>query len=142
VSTAILPFSGTYDIDRTHSSVHFAVTHIVSTFRASFDEVEGHADAHPELSFHSTGVELRDDGSAIVKGELTIRGISRPVIAEGRYRPPIVDPFGTVRAAIALHAIVDRRDWGLSWQLPLPNGGDAVGWDVELTAELEFVEVA
>src|SRR5262245_51267000 len=42
VSTAILPFTGTYDIDRTHSSVHFAVAHIVSTFRASFDDVEGH----------------------------------------------------------------------------------------------------
>jgi len=181
VSTAILPFSGTYDIDRTHSSIHFAVTHIVSTFRASFDDVEGHlvadgdgttleastrveslsivdppefrehvvrgddffhGDAHPELSFRSTGVELRDDGSAIVKGELTIRGITRPVIAEGSYRPPTVDPFGTVRAALALQATVDRRDWGLSWQLPLPDGGDAVGWDVELTAELEFVEVA
>ena len=181
MSTAILPFSGTYDIDRTHSSVHFAVRHIVSTFRASFDDVEGrlvaddagatleagtrveslsivdppefrehvvrgddffHSDAHPELRFHSTDVELRDDGSAIVKGELTIRGITRPVIAEGSYRPPTVDPFGTVRVALALHTIVDRRDWELSWQLPLPDGGDAVGWDVELTAELEFVEVA
>lgn len=180
MSTAILPFSGTYDIDRTHSSVHFAVMHIVSTFRASFDGVGGrlvsnddgttleastpveslsivdpelrehvvrgddffHADAHPELSFHSTDIELRDDGSATVNGELTIRGITRPVTAEGSYRPPTVDPFGVVRAALALHATVDRRDWGLSWQLPLPEGGDAVGWDVGLTAELEFVEVA
>jgi len=180
VSTAILPFSGTYDIDRTHSSVHFAVTHIVSTFRASFDDVGGrlvgdddgttleahtraeslsivdppefrehvvrgddffHADAHPELSFRSTDIELRDDGSATVIGTLTIRGITRPVNAEGSYRPPTVDPFGTVRAALALHATVDRRDWDLSWQLPLPDGGDAVGWNVELTAELEFVEV-
>src|SRR5262249_33741555 len=69
-------------------------------------------------------------------------GISRPVIAEGSYRPPTVDPFGTVRAALALRAIVDRRDWDLSWQLPLPGGGDAVGWDVELTAEPGFVEAA
>jgi hypothetical protein len=45
-----------------------------------------------------------------------------------------------VRAALAMHASVDRRDWGLSWQLPLPDGGDAVGWEVELTAELELVE--
>jgi polyisoprenoid-binding protein YceI len=181
VSTAIRPFTGTYDIDRTHSSVQFAVTHIVATFRASFDGVDGrlignhdgttleastrvesvsivdppefrdhvvrgedffHADAHPELSFHSSDVELRDDGSVTVRGELTIRGITRPVIAEGSYRPPTVDPFGTVRAALALHATVDRRDWDLRWQLPLPDGGDAVGWDVELTAELEFVEVA
>ena len=60
--------------------------------------------------------------------------------AGGSYRAPTQDPFGTVRAAISLHATVDRRDWGLSWQLPLPDGGDAVGWEVELTAELELVE--
>ena len=47
-----------------------------------------------------------------------------------------------MRAALELHASVDRRDWGLSWQLPLPDGGDAVGWEVELTAELELVEAA
>ena len=181
MSTAILPFIGTYDIDRTHSSVHFAVEHIVSTFRASFDDVDGRlfgddagttlgaaarvesvsivdppefrdhvvrgddffqADVHPELSFRSTDLELRDDGSAIVIGELTIRGVSRPITAEGSYRPPTVDPFGTARAALTLHATVDRRDWGLSWQLPLPDGGDAVGWKVELTAELELVKAA
>src|SRR5215471_7809244 len=129
MSTAILPFTGTYDIDRTHSSVHFAVEHIVSTFRASFDDIDGRlvgddagttlgaaarvesvsivdppefrdhvvrgddffqADVHPELSFRSTDLELRDDGSAIVTGELTIRGVSRPITAEGSYRPPTV----------------------------------------------------
>ena len=179
MSTAIIPFAGTYVIDRTHSSVHVAVKHIVSTFRASFDDIEGRlvggdagttlsanarvasvsivdppefrehvvrgddffaADVHPELTFRSIDVDLRDDGSAVVEGQLTIRGITRPVIAEGSYRAPTKDPFGTVRAAIALHASVDRRDWGLSWQLPLPDGGDAVGWEVELTAELELVE--
>jgi len=181
MSTAILPFIGTYDIDRTHSSVHFAVEHIVSTFRASFDDIDGRligddagmrlgaaarvesvsivdppafrehvvrgddffqADVHPELSFRSTDLELRDDGSASVTGELTIRGVSRPITAEGSYRPPTVDPFGAARAALTLHATVDRRDWGLSWQLPLPDGGDAVGWKVELTAELELVKAA
>ena len=49
-----------------------------------------HADVHPELTFRSTGVELRDDGSAVVEGELTIRGITRPVRAEGSYRAPTV----------------------------------------------------
>jgi polyisoprenoid-binding protein YceI len=157
------------------------VKHIVSTFRASFNAIEGRltaddttarlrasaevesisiidppefrdhvvrgddffqADVHPELSFRSTDLELRDDGSASVTGELTIRGVSRPITAEGSYRPPTVDPFGTARAALTLHATVDRRDWGLSWQLPLPDGGDAVGWKVELTAELELVKAA
>jgi polyisoprenoid-binding protein YceI len=177
-STLSRPFSGTYSIDRAHSSVQFAVAHIVSTFRASFEDVEGcfaaddrgatltararvesvsisdppefrehvvrgedffAADAYPELTFSSTEVELRPDGTAVVGGLLTIRGISRNVCAAGTYRPPTRDPLGIERIALQLSATVDRRAWDLNWQLPLPEGGDAVGWDVEVTAELELV---
>ena len=177
----VLPFAGVYELDRTDSSVQFAVKHIVSTFRASFGDVEGRlvadgaattltasarvesvsiidppefrehvvrggdffqADTHPALMFRSTGIELRDDGSALVTGELVIRGISRTITAVGSYRAPTRDPFGNQRAALKLRATVDRRDWGLNWQLPLPDGGDAVGWEVELTVELELVGAA
>lgn len=60
--------------------------------------------------------------------------------ATGSYRPPIHDPFGVVRAALELHATVDRREWGMDWQLPLPGGGDALGYEVELTVHLELKE--
>jgi len=175
------PFTGTFEIDRPHSSVQFAVSHIVSTFRASFDGIEGtlvvdggeatlvataHAESvsivdppefrehivngdeffaaheHPRLTFRSTSIDLRADGGATVTGELTIRGISRPVTAHGTYRAPVRDPFGTEKAALELRTTVDRRDWDLDWQLPLPDGGDAVGWDVDLSAELELVRAA
>ena len=53
------------------------------------------ADAHPEMTFSSANIALRDDGSAIVIGELAIRGISRTVTAEGSYTAPAQDPFGT-----------------------------------------------
>jgi polyisoprenoid-binding protein YceI len=181
MASAALPFTGTFEIDRPHSSVQFAVSHIVSTFRASFDGIEGTlvvdgpdaslvatveaesvsivdppelrehvvnsddffaASEHPQLTFRSTSVELRDDGRATVTGELTIRGIGRTVTAHGRYRGPARDPFGIEKAALELRTTVDRRDWKLDWQLPLPDGGDAVGWDVDLSAELELVRAA
>jgi hypothetical protein len=44
--------------------------------------------------------------------------------------------------ALDLNAVVDRRDWDMSWQAPLPKGGDALGWDVTLEAQLELVEDA
>jgi len=84
-------------------------------------------------------VELSGDGTATVSGELTIRGVSHAVSADGTYQPPTVDPFGTQRAGLELRVTVDRRDWGMTWQAPLPDGGDALGWDVEITASLEFV---
>ena len=181
MTTATRPFTGTYDIDPVHSSVQFAVEHIVSTFRASFEDIEGRlrvgdsetnltatagaesisigepqefrehvvngddffqAREHPRLTFRSTRIDLRQDGTASVDGELTIRGVTRPLTAEGSYRTPTRDPFGTERAALHLSANIDRRDWDLSFQLPLPDGGDAVGWQVELTANLELIHAA
>jgi polyisoprenoid-binding protein YceI len=180
MTTAVQQFVGTYDLDPVHSSFQFAVRHIVSTFHASFRDIDGRlvaeggeitltaraqaesvsitepqlrdhvlrgpdffqADDHPELTFSSTEVELNGDGSATVTGELTIRGLGRAVTAEGSYRAPIEDPFGMQRAGFELRATVDRRDWEMNWQLPLPGGGEAVGWEVELTAQLEFVRAA
>ncbi len=98
------------------------------------------ADAHPAITFRSTSVQLGDDGSASVSGELTIRGVSRSVTAHGTYRLPRKDPFGAYRAGVELAATVDRRGWEMNWQLPLPDGSDALGWDVEITAQLELVK--
>jgi polyisoprenoid-binding protein YceI len=100
-----------------------------------------HAAHHPDLTFTSTAVELQD-GRATVRGGLAIRGIEREVVLEGRYRGPIRDPFGGERLALELHATVDRRAWEMDWQLELPEGGDALGWDVELSADLELVKAA
>jgi polyisoprenoid-binding protein YceI len=97
------------------------------------------ADAHPLISFRSTSVELSDDGAATVSGELTIRGVSFPVAARGAYQPPTQDPSGTYRAGFELQATIDRRSWGMHWQMPLPDGGDALGWNVEITVHLELV---
>ena len=93
---------------------------------------------HPAIGFRSGRLELRDDGSARLEGELTIKGISKRVSAAGSHQPPIEDPFGATRAALELQATVDRRDWRMDWQLPLPDGGDALAYEVELTVHLEF----
>jgi polyisoprenoid-binding protein YceI len=100
------------------------------------------ADNHPEILFRSDRVELAGDGSATVEGELRIKGISRPVTATGTYEGPVEDPFGFLRAALELRAVVDRRDWEMSWQAPLPGGADVLGWDVEITVQLELVAQA
>jgi polyisoprenoid-binding protein YceI len=97
---------------------------------------------HPELTFRSDAVELREDGSATVRGTLELRGIGRDVTLEGRYRGPIEDPFGAERVALELRTIVDRREWDMDWQLQLPDGADALGWEVDVTADLELVKAA
>ena len=101
-----------------------------------------HAGAHPQLAFRSSEVDLRDDGRAIVRGELSLRGLCRDVTLEGRYRGPIEDPFGGERVALELRTTVDRRAWEMDWQMQLPDGADALGWEVELSADLELVKAA
>jgi polyisoprenoid-binding protein YceI len=95
---------------------------------------------HPTIEFRADEVDLREDGTVAVDGALTIRGIARAVSASGTYQLPVEDPFGNVRAAIELRAVIDRRDWGMDWQQPLPKGGDVLGWDVELTVHLALLK--
>jgi polyisoprenoid-binding protein YceI len=98
------------------------------------------ADNHPEILFRSERVDLTENGAATVEGELTIKGLSRPITATGTWERPVEDTFGLLRAALGLRAVLDRRDWGLTWQMPLPDGADVLGWDVELTVQLELVK--
>jgi polyisoprenoid-binding protein YceI len=93
------------------------------------------AERHPEITFRSTAIRLADDGRAEVAGELTIRGITRPVSASGRYSPPRPASYGEV-AGLQLKTSFDRREFGFDWQMELPGGGDAVGWDVEVEIDL------
>jgi polyisoprenoid-binding protein YceI len=96
------------------------------------------AERHPEITFRSTAVRLSDDGRAEVDGELTIRGVTRPVAATGQYAPPLQAGFGEV-AGLQLQASFDRREFGFEWQAELPGGGDAVSWDVEVDIDLLFM---
>lgn len=180
MATTVQPFAGTYELDRDHSTVQFAVRHQqVSTFRASFDDVDASltaddetialegqarvesvsiagppefrehvvrgadffaAGAHPLISFRSTAVELGDDGRATISGELTIRDTTHAIEASGRYQSTREDPFGNYRAGLELRATVDRRSWEMDWQMALPDGSDALGWEVEITAQLELIK--
>ena len=108
--------------------------HVVSG-QDFFDAAE-----HPEIRFRSSRVDFGDDGAIRVAGELELRGLARPIEASGTYRQPVVDPYGTSRGAIELMTTIDRRDWGLDWQMPLPSGDDVLGWEVELDIRLELVQ--
>ena len=90
---------------------------------------------YPELSFVSTEMRFGDGGRLELDGELTMRGTTRPVTAAGEYGPPRQATFGEI-AGLRIHAAVDRRDWGFDWQMEMPNGGLAVGWEVGLDIDL------
>jgi polyisoprenoid-binding protein YceI len=97
------------------------------------------AEATPTVTFRSTDIRAGEDGTVEVDGELTIRGATKAVTATGSYAAGN-DPYGNERVAFELTAKVDRREFGLNWQNALPNGGDAVAWDVVLVVDLQLVK--
>jgi polyisoprenoid-binding protein YceI len=96
------------------------------------------AEHHPEIAFRSGDVQLAEDGSATLQGDLTIRGVTRPVTTTGKWVAPRQTPGG-LRGALELETTVDRRQFDLNWQMEAPDGGLALDWDVTITAHLELV---
>ncbi|HUA73703.1 MAG TPA: YceI family protein [Solirubrobacteraceae bacterium] len=92
---------------------------------------------YPELRFASSS--LRRDGEELVlDGELTIKGHTHPVEARGTITDPHETLGGAVKIGVTLETVIDRTQYGLEWNAPLPKGGFALADDVKLTVELEL----
>ena len=163
--------AGTWQADPVHSSVGFAVRYLgvatftgevkgfeaslvdsrltgtawVSSIQVKDENLYGHlqgpeffdAERHPELTFSGT-----DAGGGRFEGELTIKGITKPVTLEATVTGPVTDPYGNDRYGLAVTAVIDRTEFGLNWNNPLPGGGFALANDVTLKAELSLVKAA
>ena len=176
IATSPIPAGSTWTLDAVHSTVGFAVKHmIVSTFRGRFEHYDAtlvasddgtlrltgrvaadsivvkdpdlaahlqspdffDTERHPDITFSSTLVRTKGD-ELIVDGELTIKGHTRPIEARGTITEPAVTFGDLEKVGIELEAIVDRTEYGLDWNAPLPKGGFALANDVKLIVELEL----
>jgi polyisoprenoid-binding protein YceI len=97
---------------------------------------------YPKISFRSTAVRVQEGGQLEVEGELTIKGHTHNVTARGTITGPHEDIAGNEKLGVELEAVVDRREYGLEWNAPLPKGGFAVDNDVKLQVSLELVRQA
>jgi polyisoprenoid-binding protein YceI len=95
------------------------------------------AEQFPEISFKSTILDIQGDDLTL-DGELTLKGVTKPVKATGRIEGPTEDFMGNTRLGFTLETTVNRTDFGVSWNADLPKGGKALGDDVTLNVELEF----
>ena len=97
------------------------------------------AERNPTLSFSAD--QIRRSGEQVeVDGELTMRGVTNPVTLTGTLADPIEDAHGNQRIGITLQGEVDRTDYGINWNMPLPTGKKALADEVALSAELYLVK--
>ena len=168
--------TGTWVTDPVHSSLGFAVKHmVVATFRGSMTDFEAtltadedgkarlvgvgrvasvvlqdenlsahvqspdffDAERYPEVRYESADVAI-EGGKLVARGQITLKGVTKPLELQGELVGPVEDPYGNIKIGVTLEGTVDRTEFGLNWNAPLPSGGFAVGNDVRLTADLEL----
>jgi len=97
------------------------------------------AEQHPTLNFKSTKIE--GNGSEYeITGDLTIKGITKPVTLNAEFSGLMTDPWGNTKVGLNLDGKINRKDFGLTYNAALETGGVLVGEDVKLNAEIQLVE--
>jgi polyisoprenoid-binding protein YceI len=100
------------------------------------------SDRYPQIRFASSDVRVSNGGELEVEGELTIKDNTHRVTARGSVTGPHADIAGNDKIGVELEAVIDRREFGLQWNAPLPKGGFALENDVRLQVSLELVKEA
>jgi len=102
---------------------------------SDFFEVE----KYPTMTFKSTKAERNGQDNYRLTGDLTIKGVSRPVTLDIEYNGLVRDPFGNDRAGFEARTVINRKDWGLTWNAALEAGGVMVS--DKITLELDIAAV-
>lgn len=141
--------SGTVSLDEQHPE-NTAVE--VTLDAASINTREAQRDAHlrsadflsveeyPHILFKSTRVERTGEKTARLHGDLTIRGVTRPVALDVEHTGILTNPWGNLSAGFEARTRISRKDWGLTWNQALEAGGVLVGDEIKIQIELELVK--
>ena len=148
VRGAFLDFEGSLTIDGEHPEQSSAEVVIQA---ASFDsgnaQRDGHVrsadfldvENHPTLTFRSREVRVDGDDFVLV-GDLTVRGTTQPVEIKGELEGADKDPFGNLRVGFSGETQISRKDFGLTWNVPLDSGGWLVSDKVKITLDVSAVK--
>lgn len=142
-------FDGTVNFDEqnpANSAVH--VTIDATSIDTRDERRDGHLMSpdfldvanYPAITFISKRVEAIDDSHGRIIGDLTIRGVTREVALEVEYNGQSKSPWGTISAGFSASTKINRKDWGLTWNVALETGGVLVGDEVTIEIEIEIVK--
>jgi polyisoprenoid-binding protein YceI len=102
---------------------------------ADFFDVEN----FPTITFASTGID-RQGNDYVLHADLTIKGVTRPVDFQLEFDGVTADPWGGTRAGFSAETEINRKDWGLTWNVAIETGGVVVGEKVKIQLEVEVVK--
>lgn len=146
----LTPKSGSVQTDANGVPTHIEALIDASSIKTGEDKRDAHlrsadfldADNHPELHFVSTQIIPSANNRYRIQGQLTIRGISKPVEFEAELTPAMRDPWGLNRVGATATGVINRKDWNLTWNQVLEMGALLVGEEVRFTLEVQAVAPA
>jgi polyisoprenoid-binding protein YceI len=94
---------------------------------------------HPKITFKSTSIEAKGEGEFVVHGDLTIRGVTKPVALDVEFHGTSKNPYGKTVAGLSARGTINRKDFGVNFNALLETGGVAVGEKVKLEVDVEAV---
>jgi polyisoprenoid-binding protein YceI len=97
-------------------------------------------DKYPSISFKSIKTEAVKNDRLVVTGELLMRGVTKPVTLDVKFKGKAVNPWGQLIAAFKATATINRKEWGLQWNKTLETGGFLVGEEITLSLNIEVVQ--
>ena len=144
-------FSGTgfFDVENPSNS-NLSVTIQVNSIDTHNADRDNHLrssdffaiEEYPEITFKSTSFKKLDESTYEVVGDLNLRGVSKPITLELEYTGAAVDPYGNQRIGLEGKTTINRKDWGVSWNVALESGGLLVSEKVSLEFEISAVKSA
>lgn len=143
-------FEGTLEVDGSGSPQARGTVQVASldTHDAKRDEHLRSPDffdahTHPEITFVSTDITRRDGDGISISGQLTLKGVTRPIELIGHVEGVVLDPWDKrERMALKLHGVIDRRDFGLTWNRALETGSALVADEVRIEVNISAVKRA
>jgi polyisoprenoid-binding protein YceI len=141
-------FSGT--IDATGEAPVLRGSVDVASIDTGEEQRDGHLKApdffdveqHPEIAFATTTIQANEGGQVRLAGEITIKGITKPIELSGTVGEGGTDPWGNERIGFEVEGVIDRRDFDLKWNQTLPNGNLLVSNEVKLVVSVSAVKQA
>jgi len=95
---------------------------------------------YPEITFRSTGVQATGDDEFDVTGDLTVRGVTRPVTVPFTFEGQATDPFGNSRIGLEGRTTINRQDFGITWNAALETGGVLISDKIVLEFEVSAIK--
>ncbi|MBD8703136.1 YceI family protein [Frigoribacterium sp. CFBP 13712] len=97
------------------------------------------AEEHPKMTFVSNSIEEKSGDEFLVHGDLTLRGVTKPVTLKSEFGGLVVDGYGQTKLGFSATTKIDRTAFGVTWNAALEAGGFTLGNDVTVTLEIQFV---